>query len=457
MNILVTVNDGRIAMNIVRTDAFRQLLAEPDVYVTLLVNARKADYYRASFSGPRVTVIANTPSPQTRFELAFALLCLNSIPTFSLRIWQRTRYWEKGRYGLYTIAALCRFLGRFRAWRALLRLLNRSVVPVPAFYPTLLDTVQPDGIFATNMMSRDDVALLRLAKKRGIPSVGMIKSWDNPTTKSFIRDIPDTVIVHTELLKEEVVQLFDVPRERVVVSGLPQYDLWTDRSLLLSRDAFFAKIGADPAKRLLVYAAAGDWMNQADADIVRFLSGAIISGTFGPAQLLVRLHPKYASTAEQLATLPHVIVERPGTHVTKELVDWEYEDADTLHLMNTLAWSDVVMNTASTFTIDAAIFDKPIILIGYDGARQLPYDASVIRYYDREHMCQIMESGGATLVRSDVELAAAIIAALEHPEQNVAGRAAIVAAQCYRLDGKSGARVADALLATFRRTDKQAV
>lgn len=454
MNILITVNDGRIAMNIVRTDAFRRLLEEPDVQVTLLVNARKADYYRTSFAGPRVTVIANTPAPQTRLELAFALLCLNSIPTRSLRIWQRTRYWAKRRYALYASAAVCRFLGRFRVWREWLRLLNRTVVPVPAFYPKLLDTVRPDGIFATNMMSRDDVALLRLAKERGIPSVGMIKSWDNPTTKSFIRDIPDAVVVHTELLREEVVHLFDVPRERVVVAGLPQYDHWTDRSLLLSREAFFAKIGADTSKRLLVYAAAGDWMNQADADIVRFLSGAIDRGGFGAAQLLVRLHPKYASTAEQLSALPHVIVERPGTLVTQELVDWEYEDADTLHLMNTLAWSDVVMNTASTFTIDAAIFNKPIILIGYDGTRTLPYDASVIRYYDREHMRQIMESGGARLVRRDEELAATIAEYLAHPEHDTAGRANIVSAQCYRLDSMSGKRVAEALLNTVRQVKR---
>jgi hypothetical protein len=301
-------------------------------------------------------------------------------------------------------------------------------------------------IFLNTMMSPDDVALARLAARQGIATVGMIKGWDNPTTKTFIRTIPDKVVVHNELIKAEINRLYDVPVERIVVTGIPQYDRWLDPGLVVPKEELFRSLGLDPERRLILYAAAGDWMNKADEEIVRLLAAAIADGRLSGAQVLVRLHPKYPSTAEGLAGLPHVVVERPGTNVTGELVHWEYEERDLRRLVSTLKWSDVAVNTASTFTIDAAIIDRPIVLVGFDGARQLPYDSSVLRYYDREHMRPVVESGGARLAKSPEELVRAIASYLSDPSEDAEGRARIRETQCGRLDGRAGERIALTIL-----------
>jgi len=444
--ILITVNDGRIAINVLQTDIMRILRATPGLETYLLVHPRKLGYFTRLFADDKVHVVGNEPEPQGRLEFLFATVFLNSIPTRSLRIWQRTRYLGKGKPMLYAVASILRRAGRFRVWRRFLRLLDRRLAPTPRFYRELMDRVKPDLVFATNMMSRDDVALMRLAAERGVKTVGMVKSWDGPTTKLFVRTIPDLILVNNSTIKDELVSLYDVPPERVEAIGIPHYDGWKRADLAMPREEFFRELGLDPGKRTVVYAAAGDWMNSGDAEIVRQLSAATRDGRLPGVQILVRLHPKYASAAEGLAGLPHVVVMRPGTDVTGELVHWEYEDKDVRLLVSTLRWTDVIVNTASTFTIDAAVEDRPIVLIAFDGAGEEPYDRSVVRYYDREHMRQIVESGGAKLARSMDGLLDAIRSYLDDPSLDAAGRARIREDQCYRLDGQAGRRGAEALL-----------
>lgn len=447
MRIMITIYDGAIAKNILRTDAFRVLRETPGVDIDVLVNGRKLDYYRTAFPFQRVRFSAS-PSETNYLDRLLSIVVLNSIPTRAMRIWQRSRYLSKGKFFVYAIASFLRTLGRFRIWRRIIRIVD-AFMPTPRVYSEMLDRDKPDVLFLTTMMSPDDVALARLAKRRKIPAVGMIKGWDNPTTKTFIRQIPDKVVVHNEIIKGEIERLYDVSAERVAVTGIPQYDHWFDPEMVIPKEKFFRSLGFDTERKLILYAAAGDWMNKADEEIVRMLSAASLDDRLPRMQILVRLHPKYPSTAESLKGLPNVVVERPGTSSTGELVHWEYEEGDIKRLVSSLKWSDVVINTASTFTIDAVIFDKPVVLIGFDGSRKLPHDSSVVRYYDREHMRQIIESGGARLAKSSEEMIATLVDYLRDPTLDAAGRARIRNEQCSLLDGKAGERIAKIVLDTF--------
>lgn len=453
--ILMTLYDGPAVMNFLRSSALPALLADPDVDLHVLVQARKLDYYRKQFEGPRVHLIANVPETQSFLEKAFSLACLNSIPTRSLRIFQRARYLAKGNYHYYVLAAALRLLGRLRAWRRLLRVVDRHLIPTPSFYRDLMNRIRPDLLVATNMYSRDDTSLLRLAAERGVQTVGITKSWDHPTTKCFIRTVPDRVLVQTEQLKNELIKLADVPRERITVVGVPQYDRWARwQDLAIPRAEFFYSLGLDPNKALIVYAAAGDWMNPSDRENIELIAAAVGRGDLPPAQILVRVHPKYESGALLLSGSAGIVVERPATHPTGVAGDWEYEDRDVRHLISTLAYASVVLNTASTIAIDAAIIDRPIILIGFDGARLIPYDQSVIRYYDREHLQLIVESGGARLVRSPAACIAAIREYLADPARDASGRARIRDAQCYLIDGQAGRRIASEILSSLRGVER---
>ncbi len=449
MKILITIYDGAISKNILRSRVLGRLREEPGAEIVIVVNPKKLDYYRASFGFPNVRFVTS-PSVMTAADALLSIVILNSIPTRAMRIWQRGRYLSKDKRLFYGAGRILSRLGRFRGWRSLLRAVD-ALMPVPRVYSELLDAEKPDVIFLNTMMSPDDIAFARLAARRGIATVGMVKGWDNPTTKTFIRMIPDKIVVHNDIMKGEIERLYDVPVGRIAVTGIPQYDRWLDPGIVIPKDEFFRSLGLESTRKLILYAAAGDWMNKADEEIVRLLSAAIGDGRLAGAQVLVRLHPKYPSTAESLTGLPHVFIERPGTNVTGELMHWEYEESDLRHLVSTLKWSDVVVNTASTFTIDAAIVDRPIVLVGFDGARELPYDSSVVRYYDREHLQQIVGSGGASLAKSPEDFIAKVASYLRDQSQDASGRVAIRDAQCWRLDGKAGERIAATILEVMRK------
>ena len=91
--------------------------------------------------------------------------------------------------------------------------------------------------------------------------------------------------------------------------------------------------------------------------------------------------------------------------------------------------------------------DTPIVNIGFDGYASEPPERSVARVYDFTHYANLVRAGGVRIARSADEMIAQINAYLENPALDRESRARIVEEQCYRIDGRSGERVGNQLLA----------
>jgi CDP-glycerol glycerophosphotransferase (TagB/SpsB family) len=121
---------------------------------------------------------------------------------------------------------------------------------------------------------------------------------------------------------------------------------------------------------------------------------------------------------------------------------------DMDHLADSLYHTEMTISTASTMTIDAAAFDKPSINIAFDGWEEKPFHESVRRFYapSHAHYQPIVKSAGVRIAYSFDELIKYIHMYLEDPSIDKEGRARIVREQCYKLDGKSGERIANFIL-----------
>jgi hypothetical protein len=106
----------------------------------------------------------------------------------------------------------------------------------------------------------------------------------------------------------------------------------------------------------------------------------------------------------------------------------------------------VTINVASSFTIDAAIFDRSIVNLRFDGSPR-PYLQSVRRQYDSDHYRQVLRTGAVRLADSPGQLVAEVRRYLADPSLERIERARLVRELCYRVDGHSGERVADAIVA----------
>ena len=165
-----------------------------------------------------------------------------------------------------------------------------------------------------------------------------------------------------------------------------------------------------------------------------------------PCQLLVRLHPKdLYDVYERFENQPDLVIQLPGRRA-KTNDSWNPTAEDMYGLAELMCYSDVVVNIASTTTIDAAAFDTPIVNVAFDGYEEKAYEQSCRRYYEYEHYKRVVQTGGFRISYNIKELISHIQSYLDDPTMDAAGRARIREEQSFRMDGKAGKRIAEDLI-----------
>jgi hypothetical protein len=298
-----------------------------------------------------------------------------------------------------------------------------------------------------------DYQLLKEGYKQGIPTVALVSSWDNLTTKGFFPFGVDDIVVWNEIMRQEAIDLFDFPSSRIHIVGVPRFDHCFRRTTVRDRNSFLSDFGLDPSKKTITYTTANRGLldnpavgKSPEVEIVKFLASQIEANAFGvPAQLLVRLHPLAdLIDFQEVAELDCVRLHYPGkvTNFRDRFLDLQEERM----LAETMCYSDVVINIASTIVIDAAIFDTPVICVQFDWFDSQPYESSTKRFYAQDHIKKIASTNGYRPVDSSGELISAIRDYLDDPSRDCEGRAAIIKQQCHFSDGQSSNRVATLLL-----------
>lgn len=105
----------------------------------------------------------------------------------------------------------------------------------------------------------------------------------------------------------------------------------------------------------------------------------------------------------------------------------------------------LLQDKASSITIDAAIFDTPIVNLRFDAEPGRPYLKSVRRQYDTDHYLQVLRSGAVRLADSPEELIDEVRRYLADSAHERTERRGLVRALAFKDDGQAGARVAQAI------------
>ena len=435
------------ARNVLETDILATLSSRAGLKIVLFVPEFKKEYFER-FARENVVMepVGDKPEILSKMDALFHSISLNYIDSNTLRIF-RKKYFLRNparlRYFLRRMATV--ILGRCRPLRRFFRWCDGRFIR-DDFFSRAFEQYHPDLVFVPHLISKFDRAMLRESKRRSIPSVGAVHSWDNITAvKNPIQLLPDTLIAYNEIIKEESIKYLDMPSSRVVVTGLPHYDYYV-KEKRSSREDFFRRIGADPNKRLILFSPAGKIESDTDWHIVAILERAIAEGKLGNAQILVREHPVSEMSRGELKSSPRVVFDVPFTTFGGGREFKEITADDMKHLADSLFFSDVTINICSTLAIDAAAFDKPVINVMFDGWATKPYIESIRRFYDHDHYRAILRSGGVRVARTPEELVEHVSRYLENPSLDHEGRARIVREQCWRMDGQAGARVSAVLL-----------
>jgi hypothetical protein len=240
------------------------------------------------------------------------------------------------------------------------------------------------------------------------------------------------------------VDLHGYAPDQVRVSGPPHWDRYFRPGPVISRSAFFAKIGADPSRRLVTLMTTGKTLYDHYPRVVRILLDAIESGRWGAAQLLVRLHPRDdLDRYDAFRGTPHLIVEKPFKKTVKsgDGLDVDITADNQQHLADTLRHSDVVVTVASTIAIEASIFDTPVVDISFDGETPVEFAKSARRYYRFTHYANITRQGAAPTADTPESLVEHVGRYLADRSLDRDGRARVVQDQVQFTDGKSSERL----------------
>jgi CDP-Glycerol:Poly(glycerophosphate) glycerophosphotransferase len=340
-----------------------------------------------------------------------------------------------------------------RAWFAVMQRVDRRRRYADLFArhaPDLLVTCTAGFVLA-------EMPLIYAAKRFRVPQMAIDLGWDNLSSKYHTILPIDRLVVWNRQMRDEAVRYHAFADSQIDVAGAPQFDRYFTRRDLPTREQFFTSVGADPTKRLVTLATTAAGTYSGTPAIVRVLSEAASASAFGQrVQILVRLHPRdVLETYREVSHLPGVILDRRVQRLESLEASADFDGLvpnrdDRAHLAATLAYSDVLINFASTTTVEACIFDTPVVNIGFDPAEGAPLALSIRRYFAYEHYQPVLEAQAVRIAPSPDSLIEDVAAYLADPTLDRVGRQRVVRDVCGFTDGRSTERVARAVLDFLR-------
>lgn len=336
-----------------------------------------------------------------------------------------------------------------RGVRAVARIEQRISArqPAPAVTTELFDRFDPTLVFnGSHVHAENAVATMHEARRRSIPTATFLFSWDNLTSQGRITPPYDHYLVWNDEIGRDLRRIYpDVRADQVTVTGTPQFDphFWADQHL--PPDELRRRIGADPDRPLVLYSTGMPNHMPHEDEIVADLARRLGERTdLGRPQVVLRVYAKdrtgrfehLRGTTDDLVFMPVLWEPRWHTPLPEDTVLWS----------STLAAVACGVNVASTVSLELAMFDHPVVNVGYSPPSLREPGLRYERYYDFDHYKPLVTSGAVTLASSPDDLVESLATALRDPAHGRPQRTALLERMFgTTLDGRSHHRIATTL------------
>ena len=218
--------------------------------------------------------------------------------------------------------------------------------------------IKPDIVVAVSSLiwNTPVTDYLKAAKALSVPTVLVIASWDNLTTKSTFHATPDAVFLWNEALTKEAVVLHDMPLEIIHVTGAQTFDYLFEMKPSCGYKAYCKKLGVRPDKPYIVYLGSSVSISGDETGYAReFLSRLDNKDN---VSVVLRPHPLNAQIWDDFSA-PNLVVSPKGGV-------WPNALAAKQDLFDVLFHAKAVVGVNTSAMIEAAIMDKPCITIMAD-------------------------------------------------------------------------------------------
>ena len=460
MTIFITISRGIIARNLLQ-NRFYELVKGHFSKVVLITTAADDRRFQEEFAGPNVEII---PAPEERvtflgnlFERLNRYVIFNASTVGFGLYWYAVPpslpRWILKRLLFVPTRLIFEPLSKVPAVRKSLQWIDTAFLErrSVARYRELIRAYKPDIVFVTNIL--EESAVLKAARRERVRSVGMAKTWDN-ISKRYFRARADAVAVWGSFSRDELQQMHDYKEGEIRVVGMPQLDSYVDPDFVESREDFCRRMGLDPKKKIVVLGSEGKIM-PSDSDIAGIIADAIDAHELAECQLFIRPHFAHTNDARKFDALLRrsgVVVDSHNNPSEGFGDHWDYSRDQMRHFLSILRHADVLINAASTLTLDAAAAGTPTLLYMFDGHTKQPLYKSSARWYVCNYYQEVLRHHPALLAHDRRELMAGIKTLLLKPRLLADNQARLCERFCYRIDGKSGERLFDAVMKFMRKS-----
>ncbi|MBI2108826.1 MAG: CDP-glycerol glycerophosphotransferase family protein [Parcubacteria group bacterium] len=449
--IFITVSRGGIIRNMFHTGVVSRLL-ESGFHVVVLTPYYKMPELFSSFAHKNLILEPLHWDQKEKFRRFFKELYKGAV--FNSSVYARYRYSIGTPQNPSTVLFPLRMIFfaplryvPFAKW--IIRAVHSFINPLLA-HDYLFEKYKPDLVF--NTAAGGDCGVIESARRFGVITVDMPKTWDN-VSQALFSSKADFLIVWNNFMREKAITLQGYSDTEIIVTGIPQFDFYARKEGLLSREDFCKKHNFDPKKKIILYGSAGAKLFD-ESKHVLLIRKFMDEGKLAEANILIRPHLGYKGDAERFLSLRGqkgmaVDTSDKQNHALRDHYDTSIEHV--YNLFNSLYHADVCVNVASTLSLDAIACGTPVVNFNFD-VTATPESASVKRLFISDYVRHLMESRGTWLARSEEEFLKFLKNILEENQQRDVQN--MISQFIYKLDGKSAERINEFLTGILNAKSK---
>lgn len=308
----------------------------------------------------------------------------------------------------------------------------------------LFSRYNPDLVFVPHIYGKLDTEILAEAYRGGIKTLGMVACWDH-FDKFYLPYKPDHLLAQCEQVQEFGVRFQGYQRDMIELAGYPHFDFFTRKEFAVSREYVTKRLGIPADSRYILYISGTAYCPD-ETDIVEgILKWAEKEGAEHNARVVIRPYPGarardvYSEKEKfgKFETHPRVVFYK------NEI--WE-ELEKSVFFLNIMRHADAIVAVYSTAMLEAAVLDRPIVGIGFDGYARRPVKKSIRRFQMREHFKDILRSGCIRIAGNFDELFLLLDGYFKNPQRDADKRAFLRKKFCGELDGRTSERIAQKIV-----------
>lgn len=397
--LLLLITNGYAATNIIHSGLIRKLATEYDVYVLSdIIDEEVKSIINRNFNIHIHRSNLRIYEEPVLLKIARRLEKLLFMSYFQVKT-QQIKNGELPllyRFLITTIHAFTsfRYLSAF-----LLRSLRTFIIQYPAI--NFLDPFHFDGVISTSPLDMRENMIVNDLKKRNVRSLAIVISWDNLTSKGVINSDHDCVLVWNSIMAKEYHRFYSVlshHQARVEIAGIPRFDIYKRSEILHSDDHLFDYIPGSRLTILFATSAVKHFPNQVDI-LDHLMEYAVLRNNI---LILLRCHPGDDVSKYQKYKNHRLLEIETVKPITENSSVPDLNDLQRLAYL--LRECTVCVQVASTIRLEAALCNKPVISIAYDGDAHLPEHLSVKRLYSYSHQLALNSLGIDQFAYSKTEL-----------------------------------------------------